>query len=81
MFDYLLSDNGIELDTNEVELIKDLIRGTPRKSNRKKFLYEIVANERCGVDVDKVGRLNNNTCLTAKFYSLIIFNEIVSIWV
>ena len=54
MFDYLLSDNGIELDTDEVDLIKDLIRGTPRKSNRKKFLYEIVANERCGVDVDKV---------------------------
>lgn len=56
MLDALVKDNNIDLTQDRVNFIKDLIRGETRLSrNEKKFLFEIVANKRNGIDVDKVG--------------------------
>ncbi|KAG8956591.1 hypothetical protein FRC04_000069 [Tulasnella sp. 424] len=54
MLDALVKDNNIDLTQDRVNFIKDLIRGETRLSiNEKKFLFEIVANKRNGIDVDK----------------------------
>ncbi|KAJ1556249.1 SAM domain and HD [Cladochytrium tenue] len=53
MFDYLLSDNGIDLDSDSVQEVKSMIRGDVRRPERK-FLYQIVANKTNGIDVDKL---------------------------
>jgi HD superfamily phosphohydrolase len=58
MLELLVSDNGIELARADVEFIQDLILGEPRPSctdarARKGYLFDIVANKRNSVDVDK----------------------------
>ncbi|KAJ3120888.1 SAM domain and HD [Nowakowskiella sp. JEL0407] len=59
MLEYLLDDNGIwDLDTSEVSFIKALIRGNRNENdlkyrNERDFMYEIVANKKNGIDVDK----------------------------
>jgi hypothetical protein len=64
MLEYLINDNDISeeaLDESQIKLVKEMIAGvSPRTaheqqmSNRKMYLYEIVANKRNSVDVDKV---------------------------
>ena len=58
MFDDLVRSNNIDIDEDDINFIKDLIQGKPRLSAlknppEKKFLFEIVANKRNGIDVDK----------------------------
>lgn len=55
MFDALISSNPqISISESEVAFIKDLIRGKPRMSKGEKaFLFQIVANNENGLDVDK----------------------------
>lgn len=58
MFDDLVRSNNIDIDEDDVNFIKDLIQGKSRlsaykKSPEKKFLFDIVANKRNGIDVDK----------------------------
>jgi hypothetical protein len=55
MFDYLRKENAIEMDEEDATFVKALIDGDSRRGNpnEKKFLYEIVANKRNGLDVDK----------------------------
>ncbi|KAI7889852.1 uncharacterized protein EV154DRAFT_513101 [Mucor mucedo] len=56
MLEYLVEDNNIDLDSSDVHLIKDLIAGEPRSNSKyedRKFLFDIVANKKNGVDVDK----------------------------
>ncbi|KAL3859513.1 hypothetical protein ACJMK2_009730, partial [Sinanodonta woodiana] len=69
MFDYLIEDNSIPyqeygLDKQDITFIKEQIAGPCRKTKDKEwpyegrssvkgFLYEIVANKRNGIDVDK----------------------------
>ncbi|KAI8801937.1 hypothetical protein BJ742DRAFT_661575, partial [Cladochytrium replicatum] len=55
MLDYLIEDNGIEsVDETEIKLIKSLISGDiPIKYNEKAYLFDIVANKRNSLDVDK----------------------------
>ena len=51
LFDHLVDENNIDLEQEDVRLVKDLIAGTG--SHRKKFLFDVVANKRNSVDVDK----------------------------
>lgn len=55
LFDYLVEENGVDLGSDgEQDFIKDLIMGESRsKRHEKTFLFDIVANKRNSVDVDK----------------------------
>ncbi|RDB20331.1 Deoxynucleoside triphosphate triphosphohydrolase SAMHD1 [Hypsizygus marmoreus] len=55
MFDALVKENGIPLTTQDENFIKALIAGDPSQCSpdEKKFLFDIVANRRNGLDVDK----------------------------
>ncbi|KZV84599.1 HD-domain/PDEase-like protein [Exidia glandulosa HHB12029] len=57
MFDALIDENEIDISDEDRNFVKDLIRGERRLSNvpdEKMFLFEIVANKRNGIDVDKL---------------------------
>ncbi|KAH8115674.1 hypothetical protein DFH11DRAFT_1299236 [Phellopilus nigrolimitatus] len=58
MFDDLVEKNGIQIEQDDMNFVKDLIRGRVRHSAKKnppekKFLFDIVNNERNGIDIDK----------------------------
>ncbi|KAI8819923.1 uncharacterized protein EV422DRAFT_488428, partial [Fimicolochytrium jonesii] len=57
MLDYLVAENEhVSLTPGEVRFIKDLIHGEPRgdyPQAAKRFLFDIVANKRNSIDVDK----------------------------
>ncbi|KAJ2080893.1 hypothetical protein H4R24_002731 [Coemansia sp. RSA 988] len=54
MLHHTIDTNNIDIDDADVRLIKQLIRGSSRRiGGEKMFLFDIVANERNGVDVDK----------------------------
>ena len=55
MLDYLVDQNNVEIDTEEVKLIKSLIQGEyfhPRLAGNE-WTYQIVANKSNSLDVDK----------------------------
>ncbi|KAJ3375121.1 SAM domain and HD [Allomyces arbusculus] len=60
MFSALVDENAIDLSTDQVRLINSLIDGTPLPGKRR-FLYEIVANKKNSVDVDKFDYLLRDT--------------------
>lgn len=55
MFDYLVEDNNVTIEPEEVRFVKALIAGDPSKCSpdEKPFLFDIIANKRNGLDVDK----------------------------
>ncbi|KAJ1651149.1 hypothetical protein IWQ61_008221 [Dispira simplex] len=56
MFNYLVDDNYIDLEPDEVSLVNDLIlcrRPTSSAMEKRQFLFDIVANQRNGLDVDR----------------------------
>ncbi|KAJ1920169.1 hypothetical protein H4219_001542 [Mycoemilia scoparia] len=54
MLEYLIDDNNIDIEKDDINFIKDLIVGTKRSSREEKaFLFDIVANKRNSIDVDK----------------------------
>ncbi|KAJ1308850.1 hypothetical protein OPQ81_004538 [Rhizoctonia solani] len=66
MFDAICANYDVNLGTDEQNFIKDLIRGRPRLSigrvpPEKPFLFEIVANNRNGIDVDKFDYIQRDT--------------------
>ena len=58
----MIDDNHIDMDRDQVQLIKDMIAShhpsggavSHPSCTSRDFLYEIVANKRNGIDVDKV---------------------------
>ncbi|CUA69345.1 Deoxynucleoside triphosphate triphosphohydrolase SAMHD1 [Rhizoctonia solani] len=66
MFDAICADYDVNLSLDEQNFIKDLIRGRPklcmgRVPPEKPFLFEIVANNRNGIDVDKFDYIQRDT--------------------
>ena len=56
MLEALITNNPVDVSAEELRFIKDLIRGKPSsdyKLAKKPFLFEIVANTRNSIDVDK----------------------------
>ncbi|BFG26859.1 deoxynucleoside triphosphate triphosphohydrolase SAMHD1 homolog [Prunus yedoensis var. nudiflora] len=58
MVDHIVNQHHIDIDPEMIKRVKEMILGSsefamPRSSREKRFLYEIVANGRNGIDVDK----------------------------
>ncbi|KIL63305.1 hypothetical protein M378DRAFT_673967 [Amanita muscaria Koide BX008] len=68
MFDFLIEDNGIELDPDDGKFIKALIAGDSGKCSQqeKKFLFDIIANKRNGIDVDKFDYIQRDSHMIGK---------------
>ena len=77
MVDFLVDDNGIELDKEETRYIKDLIGGKSTNieaDKSKRFIYDIVANSRNSIDVDKFDYLARD-CYNMDFKSSYDFSR------
>ncbi|DAZ92824.1 TPA: hypothetical protein N0F65_009181 [Lagenidium giganteum] len=89
MIDFMVDDNHIDIERDDVRFIQELIsaaKSTHMKSSRmdsRGYLYEIVANGRNGIDVDKFDYLARdmlNLFGTAKcfnFSRLWLFNRVI----
>ncbi|KAJ2488841.1 hypothetical protein IWW37_004469 [Coemansia sp. RSA 2050] len=54
MLHHTIDENHIDIDEGDIKFIKQLIRGSSQPvGDEKMFLFDIVANKRNGVDVDK----------------------------
>lgn len=62
MFDYLVDDNNIDIEKEDIDFVKSLISGHVNSSTlrEKKFLFDIVSNSRNSVDVDKFDYLSRD---------------------
>ncbi|KAF9189482.1 SAM domain and HD [Haplosporangium sp. Z 767] len=61
MLEYMVEDNGIDIEREELNFIKDLIMGERRgNSQRHAFLFDIVSNKRNSLDVDKYDYLQRD---------------------
>lgn len=54
MLEYLVDDNSIDMEREDIKFVQELIEGVPSKANEdRRWMYEIVSNSRNSVDVDK----------------------------
>ena len=63
MIDYLIDDNNIDIETEDSNLIKNIIMGAKKNTNRidsRNYIYEIVANGSNCIDVDKLDYLSRD---------------------
>ncbi|CAO3569311.1 unnamed protein product [Mortierella alpina] len=61
MLEYLVDENAVDIDSEELSFIKDLIMGEQRgNSLRPAFLFDIVSNKRNSLDVDKYDYLQRD---------------------
>ena len=68
MFEWLVEDNNVDLSPKIVQKVKDLISSNDKGYEKNKFLFDIVANKRNSVDVDKFEYLmrdSKNTGISA----------------
>ncbi|KAI8369175.1 hypothetical protein EDC96DRAFT_607057 [Choanephora cucurbitarum] len=64
MLEYLIDDNNIDMERTEINFVKDLIAGEARSQSKyedRKFLFDIVANKKNSVDVDKFDYIERDT--------------------
>jgi HD superfamily phosphohydrolase len=59
MLDYLIDDNNIDIEKEDVQFIKDLIKG--EEFSDRRFLNQIVANHKNSIDVDKFDYLQRDS--------------------
>eukprot|EP01100_Stratorugosa_tubuloviscum_P013612 TRINITY_DN6918_c1_g1_i1.p1 TRINITY_DN6918_c1_g1~~TRINITY_DN6918_c1_g1_i1.p1 ORF type:complete len:476 (-),score=153.34 TRINITY_DN6918_c1_g1_i1:93-1520(-) len=62
MLEYLIDENAIDIDRDNIKFIQSLIAGVPPSGFEKEklFLYDIVANTRNSIDVDKFDYLTRD---------------------
>ncbi|EGG23663.1 HD phosphohydrolase domain-containing protein [Cavenderia fasciculata] len=81
MLNYLIDDKGLDYSTDDVRFIGSLITGEPYTTG-KRFMYDIVANHRNSVDVDKFDYLARDSyCLgraiVCDFTRLMEFSRVI----
>lgn len=83
MFDDLVVKNDVDLTGNDIKFIKALISGDPSSCSKndppeKPFLFEIVANKRNGIDVDKFDYIARDTRVTSDIASSISTDRLIN---
>ncbi|KAF6743503.1 hypothetical protein DFP72DRAFT_932737, partial [Ephemerocybe angulata] len=68
MFDYLVKTYKIPISNKDVSFIKALIAGEPGQCDpsEKRYLFDIVANKRNGLDVDKFDYIQRDSRMTGE---------------
>eukprot|EP01132_Coremiostelium_polycephalum_P000993 gene993-1259_t len=81
MLNWIVDENGLDYSTDDMKFIGSLIRGKPQTTERK-FLYDIVANQRNSVDVDKFDYLARDSyhlgrSIVCDFTRLMEFSRVI----
>ncbi|KAF2077132.1 hypothetical protein CYY_001579 [Polysphondylium violaceum] len=81
MLNWLIDDKGLDYSTDDVKYISNLISGKNRPKERG-FIYDIVANDRNSVDVDKFDYLARDSYYLGRstvcdFTRLIEFSKVI----
>jgi HD superfamily phosphohydrolase len=61
LFDRVIADAGIDIDEQEVRFVRNAVLGEKSGADGKRFLFDIVANQRNSLDVDKVDYIARDT--------------------
>ena len=61
MFDALIDNNSIDIDRSDSRFVVDLIKGErPGPGNEKAWMFDIIANKRNSIDIDKFDYLKRD---------------------